>query len=184
MSFTDFLNEQFFILFSIYYYETFLYKDNIQVKRIIQSVGFSNAYIVDIKGKKAFPIIQGIGFVKGHKIILHYDVEGGLPLTETNEEKIIELSDTVLKIQKITKLQATIMRDEIKKAYPKNLINSYNFPSTFVFELFNATFVTKILSEKKGTNWTLVLLVLIGVIGVIMFVLIMVFGLFKPVAIG
>jgi hypothetical protein len=179
MGIIDFLNEQYFILFSIYYYEVFLYKDNIQVKRIIQTVSFSNAYIVDIKGKKGWPIIQGVGFVKGHKIILHYDIDGGLPLTETNEEHNIELNDTILKIQKISKLSAKVLKEEIKKAYPLNLINVYNFPSTFIFELFNASFVTKILAEKKTTNWTMVLLLLLVIVGILGFAAIMVFGVFN-----
>jgi hypothetical protein len=178
MGIIDFFTEQFYILFSIYYYEVFLYENKVQVGRFIQALSFNPAYMVNFKRKLAWAIIPNTGFVKGHKIIQHYNLKDALPLLEITEESIKELNWGILQIQKTIKLIADVSEEQINKAKPKVLINSYNFPPHMIFELFNATFVTKTVSSKKGTNWELVIYATLICIGIIAFMLIMVFGVF------
>ena len=74
MGFMQWATEQFYILFSVYYYEVFLYKDKIQIGRIIQAVSFNPVFIVDFQRKLAWTIIKESAFIKGHKLILHYNL--------------------------------------------------------------------------------------------------------------
>lgn len=177
MGFIQFITEQFYILFSIYYYEVFLYSNNIQVGRIIQAVSFSPTFIVDFERKKAWPIISNTGFIQGRKIILHYKIEGGLPLTESTEVITEEINDLLIKTKKVTKLTANISSVDKKKGEPIKL-NEYNMPATLVFEFYNSHFVTKTIAIKDSTNWTLVIMMLFVVILVIAGALIIVFGVF------
>jgi hypothetical protein len=175
MGIMDTINEQIYIMFSIYYYEVFLYKGNIQVGRIVQTVSFSPAFIVDFKRKLAWVIVKDRAFIKGHKIILHYEMDLGIPLQEITEEKVKEVNSVVIKTQSITKLVADITQDQKDKSKNK-MITASNLPPHMIFEIFNAHFVTKVLAEKKSTDWGMVLLALIIVIGVLGFIAIFVFG--------
>jgi hypothetical protein len=179
MGFMQFLTEQTYILFSMYYYEVFLYKDNIQVGRIIQSLSFSPDYIVDFKRKLGWIIVKGKGFVKGHKIILHYKLDYGLPLIEVEEEKIDEINSGLVKITKIKKLIGSATKEEKEKSKPIDLITEYNFPPHMIFELINAGFVTKVSQKGKSTDWGFVIMVVAIVAFLIAFMAIIVFGVLK-----
>jgi hypothetical protein len=176
MGFMEYLNEQFYILFSIYYYEVFLYKNNIQVTRIIQSVSFSPTYIIDFKGKRAFLIIAKRGFIKGHKIILHYDIDRAIPLKEIQEVEVKEINENIIENKKVTKLVGDITKEQKEKASPLS-ITPENLPPHMVFEIMNGGFVTKTLAPPKSTDWTMVILAVCFVIGILGFIGIMVFGL-------
>jgi len=181
MGFMDWINEQLYIVFSTYYYEVFLYKDNVQVGRIIQTLNFSPDFIVDFKRKLCWPIIKGVGHIKGHKIILHYKLDFALPLAEVTEENVLEINSALNKIQTITKLTGTFTKEEIAKSKGMSLVTAYNFPPHMLFELFNAHFVTKTLSKGKTTDWTMIVLAICAVIFLLGFMAIMVFGVGKGV---
>ena len=159
MSFMDFINEQIYMLFSMYYYEVFLYRNNIQVGRIIQSVGFSPTFIVDFKRKLAFVIVKEYALVKGHKLILHYNVDFGLPLKMVEETQIESFKNGIVKMKTVNKLSGSFTEEQIKKSSP-NKITESNLPPHMIFEIFNAHFVTKTLSKPKTTDWFMVALVI------------------------
>jgi hypothetical protein len=171
-----FIEEQMYILFSTYYFEVFLYEGKIQIGRIIQAVSFSPICIVDVKRKLAFPIIPDTWFVKGHKLILHYDINKALPLTESSETKVTEISDNIVKIEKITKLSCNLPKEFNVNGKPIKLTES-NFPPHMVFEMFNSYFVTKTLAKPKTTDWTLIVMAVVVAIVILAFMAIMVFGL-------
>lgn len=184
MGVKEWFNEQLYITFSTYYYEVFLYKEGVQVGRIIQTLSFSPDFIVDFKRKLCWPIIKGVGFVKGHKIILHYNIDHALPLTEASGEEIKEVNSALMKIQTITKLHGKFTKEQWNGSKSMELVNSYNFPPHMLFEMFNAYFVTKTLSKGKTTDWTLIAIAICVVIFILGFMAIMVFGLAKPMVGG
>jgi len=175
MGIMAFFEEQMYILFSMYYYEVFLYFNKIQVKRLIQAFSFSPNYIVDFKGKKAFHIIKERAFIKGHKIILHYNVNSAIPLTEIKEEEITEINNNIIKTKKIIKLVGTVTKEDKKKSEPI-LINDSNYNPSLLFEINNAHFVTKTLAQPKTTDWTMIIGAIILAIIIIAFMAIVVFG--------
>jgi hypothetical protein len=178
MGFMDLINEQIYILFSMYYYEVFLYQQNILVGRLIQLVSYNPTYIVDFKRKLAWIIIKDRAFIKGHKIILHYDVDYALPLSEVKSEQIEEVNKNLLRIRQIVKLSGEYTKEEIDKSKNK-LITLANYPPHMIFEMQNATFVTKIMSSQKVTDWATITIVIMVVILIIAFMAIMVFGVLK-----
>jgi hypothetical protein len=165
MGFMDTINEQIFILFSMYYYECFFYKNKIQVRRIIQSESYNPNYIVDFKRKCAYHIIKDRMFTKGHKLILHFNIDSCIPLESIIEESVIEINSNLLKTVKTSKLVGSVTSKKKKESEPMNITES-NYPPHMLFEINNGTFVTKTLSKPKETDWTFVALV-IGVIIVI-----------------
>jgi hypothetical protein len=175
MTFGMFIEEQMYILFSTYYYEVFLYKGKVQVGKIIQALSFSPNYIVDFKRKLAFHILKDRGFIKGHKIILHYDIDRAIPLVEIEEEEITEINSSVIKIKKLIKLSGSITKEEKEKSNPKQISES-NYPPHLLFEINNAHFVTKTLAQPKVTDWTLIIGAVIVAVIIIAFMAIVVFG--------
>ena len=187
MGFIDWINEQIYIMFSMYYYEVFEYLDNIQVGRFIQSLNYNSTYLVDFKKKKSWPIIKGNGFVKGHKIIIHVRLDYAIPLTEIKEVKADEINSSIVKIKEIKKLVGSCTKEEKKKAEPITInkinvpeITEYNLTPDMIFEFFNAHFVTKIAAKGKSTDWGFVVLVIGVIFFLIAFMAIMVFGVLKP----
>ena len=176
MGLSEFINEQLYILFSMYYYEVFLYNNKIQVGRLIQLVSFNPVFIVDFKRKLAWPICEDTGFVKGHKIILHYKLNNALPLTESKETIIKEINNNVVKVKKVIKLSAKVTKEQKTKAGAM-VITESNLPPFMIFEMFNAYFVTFTLSKPKNTDWTLIIGALIIAIIIIAFMVTTVFGL-------
>jgi hypothetical protein len=194
MGFMDWINEQIYILFSMRYYEIYLYLNNIQVGRFIQLVSFSPTYLVDFRRKLAWPIINEAFFVKGIRLIGHYKIDYALPLMQSEIVETTEISENIIKTKKVTKLYANITKEQKQKALPilfeelksKGKINGkeveitkYNLPPHMLFEKFNAQFVTGILSKMKTTDWTMIFIVGFIVIILIAFMLVMVFGVFK-----
>lgn len=187
MGITDWFNEQMYILFSMYYYEVFLYQNKIQVGRIIQPVSYNPNFIVDFNRKLAFLIVSDRCFVKGHKLILHYNIDFGIPLKETEDNIIEEISENITKTTKVIKLSANITKEEKEKAKPKNIvkeektssktITENNLSPSLIFEIFNAHFVVKTLQKPKSTDWGIVIIaVLIGIV-LLGGMAIMIFGL-------
>lgn len=178
MGLMDTINEQMYILFSMYYYEVFVYKGKIQVGKFIQLVSYNSSFFVDFSRKKAWAIIEGSCFVKGHKLIAHCDLDNAIPLMEIEEEEIKEINENIIETVKKTKLVGKVTKEEKKKSEPK-LINQYNFAPSLLFELVNAYFVTLTI-KKPSDKWTSILnmIIVICVVAVIIaFMAIMVFGL-------
>jgi hypothetical protein len=194
MGMMDWFNEQIYILFSMHYYEVYLYLGKKQVGRIIQLVSFSPTYIVDFHRKLAWPIVNDAFFFKGNRLIGHYEIDYALPLVETEYKKETELTNNIIQTEKIVKLSGKVSKEQKKMAEPKKLIEmssigkingkevvitKYNLPPHMLFEKFNAGFVTNVLSKSKGTDWTMVFIVGFVVLIIIVFMLAMVFGVFK-----
>jgi hypothetical protein len=184
MGFISFLTEQFYILFSMYYYEVFLYKNQIQIGRFIQSVSFHADYLVDFGRKIAFPILKGkdsenVYFIKGHKLIAHYKIDHAIPLKMVEYQEITELNSGIVKIKTVKKLVGSITKETKEKALPMKLINEYNLPPHLIFEMFNAGFVTKTNAKPKTTDWTLIIIAIVAVVLILGFMAIMVFGVLK-----
>jgi hypothetical protein len=171
----DSINEQIYILFSMYYYEAFLYKDNIQVGRVIQPVSYSSKYLVDKTRKKAYAILNERAFVKGHKLILHYNADYGLPLNEIEETQLTQVNENLIKTRRVKKLIGSFTEEQIRKTNPK-IITEYNFSPEMIFEMFNGTFVVKTMSKPKTTDWTYVALAGIVAVIIIALISIAVFG--------
>lgn len=176
MGLMEFINEEMYIMFSTYYYEVFLYKNKIQVGRLIQPISFNPLFIVDFKRKLAFSIIKECAFVKGHKLILHYNIDFALPLTEYEEIETTEINEHLIKTKSITKLSGNITKEQKEKSKPKTL-SEYNLPPLLLFEIYNAHFITKTVSKPKTTDWGVVFGGFILAIVIIAFMAIMVFGL-------
>lgn len=166
MSVLSWFEEQIYVLFSMYYYEVFLYKNNIQIGRLIQSLSYSQKFIVDFKRKLAFVIVNDRAFIKGHKMILHYNIDNGIPLKVHQEIKIDEINDNVVKTKKVKKFTADIPQSKIKKS--ENLqITEENLPPSLILEIFNAHFTVKVLAKPKTTDWTIILILACVVVALI-----------------
>lgn len=176
MGFMDWINEQIYILFSMYYYEVFVYMGKTQVGRFIQTVRFNSHFLVDINRKKAWIIDREGIYQKGHKLIAHVDLNKAVSLQEFTEEKIEEISANIQKIKKSTKLIGEISDKEKRISKNKKFTES-NMNPDLVFEIFNAHFVKKVMADKKGTDWSLVIIAILVAIVIIVFMVIMVFGL-------
>src|SRR4030067_1608238 len=119
MAFMDFFYEQMYILLSIYYYEGFIYKNNIQVKRVIQECSFSNDFFVDFKGKKCWLLVKENCFVKGHKIIAHFNEDFCIQLKATEEKYIKEINNSLIKTDTVVKLSAKVTKEDKEKSKNK-----------------------------------------------------------------
>lgn len=172
---SNWFNEQMYIAFGTYYYECLLYKGRVQVGRIVQSISFSPTFIVDFDRKLAFFIEARRGFIKGHKIILHYNIDSAIPLIPREETSVEELNNNLTKTNTNIILSADITKKQKEDSKPIE-ITEYNLPPSLVFEKFNAHFVVKTISQPKGTNWELVLLALIVAVTILGFCGIFVFG--------
>jgi hypothetical protein len=173
---SNWFNEQIFIAFGTFYYEALLYKGKVQIGRIVQSMSYSPLFIVDFDRKLAFFIEAKRGFIKGHKIILHYNIDNAIPLMEREETVVEEINNNLTKTNTKKILAADITKSQKEKSKPIE-ITEYNLPPSLVFEKFNAHFVVKTVSQPKGTNWEMVLLALIVAITILGFCAIFVFGL-------
>jgi hypothetical protein len=172
---SNWFNEQIFIAFGTFYYEALLYKGKVQVGRIVQSLSYSQIFIVDFDRKLAFFIEAKRAFVKGHKLILHYNIDNAIPLLPRTEIHLEEVNNNLTKTNTKEILSADITKGQKEKS--ANIeITDYNLPPILVFEKFNAHFVVKTVSQPKGTNWELVLLALIAAVTVLTFSAIFVFG--------
>jgi hypothetical protein len=191
MGFMDWLNEQIYILFSMKYFEVYLYLNKRQVGRIIQLVSYNSTFIVDFKRKKAWPIVIDAFFDKGNRLIGHYRLDYALPLVESEHIEVTEITDNIIQTKKVSKLSGTISKTQKKNAEPMKLIpitskgkvngkeveiTPYNLPPDMLFEKFNAYFVTFTLSKPKGTDWTMIFIGAFIIIVIIAFMLVMVFG--------
>lgn len=174
--FSNWINEQIFIAFGTYYYEALLYKGKVQIGRIVQSMSYSQIFIVDFDRKLAFFIEAKRGFIKGHKIILHYNIDNAIPLLPREETIVEEVNNNLTKTNTKIILSADITKKQ-KIESSAIEITEYNLPPALVFEKFNAHFVIKTVSQPKGTNWELVLLALIVAVTLLGFSAIFVFGL-------
>jgi hypothetical protein len=172
----DFIDEQMYILFSQYYFEAFFYKNKVQIARVLQSVSFNSKFLVDFKRKRCYLIEIDRAFIKGHKIILHYDYDEFIPLQEITVTKTEEINNNLIKSTKITKLVGEATIEQKDKTKNKN-INQYNFNPEKAFELFNGRFVTLTMSKPKTTDWGMVAIAIVVGVIIIAFMAIMVFGL-------
>ena len=95
--FSNWINEQTYIAFGTYYYEALLYKGKVQVGRVVQALSYSPIFIVDFDRKLAFFIEARRGFIKGHKIILHYNIDNAIPLLPREETIVEEVNNNLTK---------------------------------------------------------------------------------------
>ena len=174
--FSSWINEQTYIAFGTYYYEALLYKGRVQVGRVVQALSYSPIFIVDFDRKLAFFIEARRGFIKGHKIILHYNIDNAIPLLPREETIVEEVNNNLTKTNTQIILSADITKSQKEKSMPIE-ITEYNLPPSLVFEKFNAHFVVKSVSQPKSTNWEMVLLAAIFATVVICLPLIFIFGL-------
>jgi len=188
MAIMEWINEQIFILMSTYYYEVFLYKGNVQIARLVQAVRKSNDFIIDSKRKMAWHILNERGFIKGHKIILHFKLDYGLPLTESIKEQIHEINSLVSISETTKSLSGNFTKEQVKNSEPISLIKKKgkinnievteeNLPPTLIYEIYDANFVKKALSLSGGTDWSMVIIACIVAIIIVVFMIVMVFGL-------
>ena len=196
---SDWLNEQMFILFSMYYYEVFILQGKVQVGRFVQSINYSPTFLISFAKKLGWALNRKKAIIKGHKLIMYVQLDYALPMELLTDIQITELKDNVIKTEKVTKLVTDVTQKQITESENLNIvkvvvidpkygeITESNMPTHMVFEMFNAYFVTKVLSKPKSTDWGFVIMGIMVCVVIIVLVAIFVFGVIpqtNPVTIG